>query len=652
MADLTRLNWAWRRISRMTPVEMAYRVLEQAKRLADRWRRPPWSAFGDFLGGVEGLPVLDPYAAGPGVRIVLHAEAEEARAGRFAHFGQRWPPPAQLRPSWWDSDFWLIDPVSGRNWPGAERFAFDIDHRHNNALGDVKFVWELNRLQFLPLLAMHAALSGDEAVAADLFAMLRGWMRANPPHRGVNWTSGIEAASRMVSLLAALSFVRPRTGEDEQAVRHFLHGHFRWIARYPSRFSSANNHRVAELTALFAASLCSPGLPGSAHCLRRAQAELEREMLRQFHPDGFGAEQSLDYAAYCLEWFALAGMIGAAKGRSFSKAFKDRARLAMDALRWTLDSAGRTPRIGDSDDGRVLALTQAAEPGYIASVVAMAARWLGAPTLKSDPALRDLLGDPPPVAPSLSGTKTFSTGGLTVWRRPRPDGDLLLAFDHGPLGHLAIAAHGHADALAVWLHWGEEAVLVDPGTYLYHSQDGLRDALRGTRAHNTLALADKEQSRIVGPFAWSDHARADLVSASEQVLEAEHDGYRRWFGLIHRRRVQVDDNAIWIEDRLLGRPKTPRLPWSVGFTLAPEATVKVDGQRADLVTPAGRRLSMLAEATDGSSKSWVVVRTPYAPAFGLLGSTFRLEQRGHLGGAPLVSRIRIELGRRHQNRPT
>jgi hypothetical protein len=590
-------------------------------------------------------------AVAPPFRQTLEAEALAARAGRFAFFGQSWPDRSGGQEPWWNGDFWLLDPIFQTRWPGAERFAFDVAYRHDGTRGDVKFVWELNRLQFLPPLALHAALSGDEAAAADLFDMLRGWMRANPPHRGVNWTSGIEAASRVMSLLAALSFVRPRTAKDEQTIRRFLDAHVRWIARYPSKFSSANNHRVAELTALFAAFLCAPGLSGAATGFCRAQAGLERQMLRQFHLDGVCAEQSLAYAAYSLEWFVLAGLIGEVAGRPFSSAFQDRARDALDALRWMLDADGGAPRIGDSDDGRVLALTQAVEPRYLSSVAALAARWLRAPAPASDPALRDLLGDPASPAPSPVGVKAFPVGGLTVWRRSRPEGDLLLAFDHGPLGHLSIAAHGHADALAVWLHWGEEAVLIDPGTHLYHAPAVLRDALRGTLAHNTLAIGGEDQSSIIGPFAWSGHARAKLVCATEDAVEAEHDGYRRRYGLIHRRRVTMTGDCILIEDRLLGRAKTPQLSWWSGFTLSPAMMVELRGPCADLTTPAGRRLTLSAEVADGSPIFWDLAPTPYAPSFGSLGSTLRLELGGGLKSQPLVSRIRIVLEGGHQKRP-
>ena len=43
--------------------------------------------------------------------------------------------------------------MTGGLWPGSDQFCFDIAYRHERALGDVKYVWEFNRLQFLQPLA-------------------------------------------------------------------------------------------------------------------------------------------------------------------------------------------------------------------------------------------------------------------------------------------------------------------------------------------------------------------------------------------------------------------------------------------------------------------------------------------------------------------
>ncbi len=570
--------------------------------------------------------------------------------GDLELLGRRWPS-AAVRPWWRAPDAWRIDPVSGRPWPGADRFAWDAPLAAPG-FGDVKFVWELNRLQSLAPLALHARLSGDDAAASAVFDMLGGWMTANPPFCGIAWRGGVEAATRVLSLLAALAFVEPETETDRAAVGAFLRAHVRWIERYPSRFSSANNHRAAEATALFLAAICAPGLFPLAR-VAALQQEAEAAFLAQFHPDGVGREQAPAYAALSLEWFVLAGVAADALGRPFGAETKAQALRAAEALRWLLDAGGRAPRIGDADDSRALALTLEPEPRYVASVVALAARWLGGSEPQRamrDPALRDLIGPPLPASAPPEGTRTFPDGGLTVWRRSGPDGDLLLAFDHGPLGCLSIAAHGHADALAIWLHWGEEDVLVDPGMHLYHADAALRSDLRGTTAHNTLTLDGRDQSRIVGPFAWARHARARLISASSDAAEAQHDGYRQAFGLLHRRRVRRDGDEILIEDRLIG--SAPPRAWSVGFTLGAGVSAALSGPAAHLTTIRGRRLRLESLPVAASpAPAWTIGPTPYAPRFGAVETAQRLRLSGLAGGGCLVARVRLSLAP-HQQSPT
>ena len=515
---LERFRWLLCRTSRMSAAEVAYRVLEQSRRLMDRLRPAGWGeGFSGDVGGLPGFSCIE--AGGAAFDQALNTEASSALAGRFALLARTWPHPP-MRKDWWVSDIWRRDPVTGNLWPGEAQCAHDVDYRdaggaESSKLGDVKYIWELNRLQVLPVIALRAARHED-AAAGVVFHILRGWMTANPPYRGVNWTSGIEAANRVISLLATLAFVQPNTAEDAAAVRVFLRAHVERIARYPSLFSSANNHRVAELTALLVATACAPSLPRGESVFRRSKAALEREMLRQLHSDGVGAEQSIHYAAYSLEWFMLAAFACDEVGSPFSEAFKTRTRRALDYLSWVIDAGGHALRTGDDDDARVLALTQAPESRYSVSVAALAARWLGCagpgPEAR-DPALRDLIGRPGLAMEPPVGRRTFTDGGMTVWRRPVGGAEMLLAFDHGPLGHLSIAAHGHADALSVWLHWAKEPIFTGAGTFLYHGAGAFRDVLRGTSAHNTLNIAGENQSRILGPFAWDRAACRRRCSA-------------------------------------------------------------------------------------------------------------------------------------------
>jgi hypothetical protein len=597
-------------------------VGEEAKRRIDRRRRMEWDHFA-WSGDVTGLPGFA-FGIPPALAVRLAIEADRAAEGRFEWLGTSWPAPD--RPDWWNGRIWTLDPASGRAWPGAESPASKSAYRGAEGMGDVKLVWELNRLQYLPVLA---AAGRDELVEAIVAA----WMEANPPGRGVNWTNGIELASRVVSVLAAMALSRRGPSPEFMArVRAFLSAHAREIERYPSLFSSANNHRVAELAALFLIGLCAPGLPGAGRFGPAARKGLEGEIGRQFHADGVGAEQSPTYAAYSLEWFLICAVAAEASGAPFSERFRERVRAAASHLRWMLDEAGEAPAIGDDDEGRVLSLGQGREDRYVASVCALAGRWLqdgGVAPPRAPDALRDLLcARPAPVATEPFGLKTFPHGGYTVARRNGAGGVRLAVFDHAPLGFLSIAAHGHADALSVWLHWGDEPVLVDAGTYLYHAGGAERDRFRGTAVHNTLTLEGRDQSVIAGPFNWSEHAEARVVASGPDWVEAEHDGYRKAFGVAHRRRVSFGDDRLVVSDRLDG--DFGRAPaWSAGFTFAPGTVLEPEDGGWIARTPGGRRLRVRVSGAGHAE----LTTGPFSPAFGTKLDAPRLLVSGEAAGS-------------------
>ena len=104
-----------------------------------------------------------------------------------------------------------------------------------------------------------------------------------------------------------------------------------------------------------------------------------------------------------------------------------------------------------------------------------------------------------------------------------------LIFDHGPVGYLSIAAHGHADTLAVWLSIGTQPVFVDAGTYLYHSSKALRDAFRQPQftTHLTLLMAFlKPPFRSIQLGHQGECALYSLEDGPIALrVVAEHDGY-------------------------------------------------------------------------------------------------------------------------------
>jgi hypothetical protein len=124
--------------------------------------------------------------------------------------------------------------------------------------------------------------------------------------------------------------------------------------------------------------------------------------------------------------------------------------------------------------------------------------------------------------------------------------------DSGPLGYLSIAAHGHADALSFVLSIGDREILVDPGTYAYHTEPSWRRYFRSTLAHNTVGIDGEDQSVQAGNFMWTHHAQARCIEfetgTERQRFVGEHYGYQRLPDPVaHRREIVHDARRQLIE---------------------------------------------------------------------------------------------------------
>ena len=648
------LGWYLRRLASMSPAEVVHRAGEQGRRAYSRRRAYGWSAFAGAGAGVApavpGLRAAVLGSATPALREAVRASTREHLAGRFSALGQRWPDrdPADLFPV----ELWRLDPVTGRLWPGADRFTFDIGYRHERGLGDIKFVWEMNRLQLLQPLAAAYALDGDAAALAAVEAAVLSWTANNPPFKGVGWNSGIEIALRAVSVLVAGSLCGDALSDEaRRRMRALLSASLLWLRRFPSRFSSANNHLVAEAMGEFLIGLCLPEAPGAAAARRQGRGVLEREASLQVLDDGCGAEQSPTYAAFTVEMLALAVFAAREAGEPLAPEVMARLGAFADAMSWMVEDDGRTPSIGDDDEGRVLTLAHRPERTHVASVTGAVAGLLGRETMAGSPPappeLRDaVFGSPSRRGPVPQGRRLFKAGGLTVVREARAGRRLQVVVDHGPLGYLSIAAHGHADAGQVLLAVDGRPVLVDPGTYLYHSGADWRSHFRGTRAHNVLALEGLDQSVISGAFNWSHKATAWLADedggqGAAWSLTVGHDGYRKRLGVDVLRTVSAKADGLEVWDRLEPRRG---LAVEVGWQLAPDLAVEGQGASRTVLRD-GRPILEVAFDAPGEvevhaggepgSGGWV------SPAFGEKQAAPRIAWRGSAPADGLRTRLRL-----------
>lgn len=103
----------------------------------------------------------------------------------------------------------------------------------------------------------------------------------------------------------------------------------------------------------------------------------------------------------------------------------------------------------------------------------------------------------------------------------------------------------HAGTLAFEMSVGRDRLIVNCGA-APAAEDAWRDALRSTAAHSTLVLSDTNSSELRPEGLGRRPEQVETArheSAGAQWLEASHDGWRRSFGAVHRRRLYLAESG-------------------------------------------------------------------------------------------------------------
>lgn len=553
------MSWRWRlkRLSAMGPREVGYRARQHLHALAER-------------GGLSAtrVPARRRETSGAPWVAALPRQFDTAKycdaadrilAGQFDVFAMR---PARLGfPPRWNQD-----PKTGRIAP--LEFGKTLDYRDERKVGDIKYLWEPSRHAELITLAQAWHLTRQRRYADGCCTLLDSWIEQCPRPLGAHWTSSLEHAVRLIHwsfawhLLGgdqAPSFATPAGQSFKERWLTAVFQQCRFIAGHFSRHSSANNHLIGELTGLFVATTTWPLWPQSQAWSNVAYRELEQQALLQNGADGVNREQAVWYHHEVADMLLLAAVVGRANGREFSAAFWQRLEAMLEFIASIMDVAGNVPAFGDSDDAIIARLDPAPDVHVYRSLLATGAVLFSRSEFmhkaaRFDDKSRWLLGDHAAVhsaalsAPNAPGPprREFPQAGYYVLGSAFETADeVRIVADAGPLGYLSIAAHGHADALSFTLSASGQELLIDPGTFAYHTQRQWRDYFRGTAAHNTVRVDGQDQSVGAGNFLWLSHARARATQfeTTPQVdrLLAEHDGYQRLRDpVLHRRELRLD----------------------------------------------------------------------------------------------------------------
>jgi hypothetical protein len=475
---------------------------------------------------------------------------------------------------------WHGDPVSGYRWPRT--FIFGLDLVRNSPNGsDVKWPWELSRMQHLPTLGKAYRLTQNERYAREIVDQVQHWLVDNPCPFGVNWTCAMDVAIRIMNIIWGYWFIEDTKVVSEAfrarlvvaIVQHaqFILFHLEYSIRDDGSLANGN-HYLANVVGLLHLGLLFPNLPQAQVWRHIGLHALIEEMDRQVHPDGSDFESSVPYQRLVLELFVAGALLCRTHHVALPDRFWQRLEKMFDFVLGVTRPDGKVPQVGDADDGRLYILSDyghwdRTDLRYLLTIGAVLfhrrdmkagaggfaedAFWLLGPDgLTTFAALED--------GASAVDTQVFPDAGLYVMR----SGNRYLLACCGQVGGTAdLGNHKHNDLLSFELYAGDKAFIVDPGSYVYRRHYEWRNHFRSTHSHNTVVIDAQEQNRFQDTHLFAMAADAKVMvhawSSTPEMdcLDVEHTGYSRLEPPVqHRRIFQFDKGSgTWdITDILIG----------------------------------------------------------------------------------------------------
>jgi hypothetical protein len=466
---------------------------------------------------------------------------------------------------------WRTEPKSKIKTPLV--FKGKINHKSYKSAGEVKYLYELNRLHVLPVIAYSYSKNLNWQSFKQLNELVDSWMQENPYNHSVNWKNGIEVSIRSLNLLLTRILLTDifSTTELCKKIDFSVTLHYEFLKNHLSLYSSANNHLLKELCGLI--------ITGCAYDFRQKNEELkyyfkyyQDEVLKQTFEDGGSKEQSVHYHAAVLNASFLVLHFVFKNQLKANNDFLYRIKSMCIFLDYMTLGGQKESLFGDKDDSNIL--YDVFDKGFnlYHSLLETGKRIftdIKYEFYQTDKEHRDFINalfyeglyyeshSMPATYRQNNGYTYFSSSGYFIFKSNNLKSHLY--FDVGEMGFGSLAAHGHSDILHFTLWVNGEPIIVDPGTYQYHSKYlKWRNYFKGITAHNTISVNGQDHSKPLGTMMWSKLPAVQILSFGEKnnviSCEAEHSAFSNSKGKIkHKRKISTTDRGYCIDDEVSGK---------------------------------------------------------------------------------------------------
>ncbi|MFX0036802.1 MAG: alginate lyase family protein [Candidatus Hermodarchaeota archaeon] len=518
---------------------------------------------------------------------------------------------------------WHYSFFDNYNWDLVK--AEKVNKHPKNKNIDIKYVWELNKHQFLPYLGFAYFYTGNKKYAIIFKNIINDWIQKNPPLYGVNWHSGLEISIRLISWIYALMFFNSSKEINNNAFfkkifkSMFLHAYF--LRYFYSKKSY--NHTIGDIFGVYIFSRAFDKINIFKKWEKKFFKLFTSQIHRQTRPDGTHIEQSVNYHRFVLEFFALFLILNRKMNISKTSLLIEK---MFDYLLMLMKPNGTFPLIGDSDDATVLLLNNYNNTQFNNLLN------LGVILFKRGD-LKYISKAISPISILLLGSKGYETFENTAIREPNKTMQYFqnagyfvkkqnwsneanyIFVDFGEFGP-NYASHCHSDITNIIFCYKGKNILIDSGTYSYNKSWKERNLFRSSKSHNILTVNNKNQADIIDWFAWENKPKVKRsfkkINDKLEII-CSHNSFK---GFLVERKLIFNNiiSNLFIEDKVipLNHGKNKNFNISIYFHFDNKTTIRKKNSNIIIDDELG------IEISSKNKFNITIEKFHYSPSYGVL----------------------------------
>ncbi|MBG9814569.1 hypothetical protein ABD68_24345 [Bacillus endophyticus] len=407
-------------------------------------------------------------------------------------------------------------------------------------VGDIKVIWEASRLTHFFYFVRAYLLTNNKKYYDAFSSQLEDWLKNNPYSYGANFKCGQECTLRMLNALMSYTFFNKcgiTTPRDAENITRLIGVCYKKVL---SNFFYAhkcikNNHTFSEICGLILGAWCCDDESG----LRKAYKLLDKEIVKQFLPDGGFTQYSFNYHRFTLQIIECVYKMSEKTDIYIKET--ERLKNSINLLYQLQNKDGDVPNYGSNDGALIFPVTSCGYRDFRPVLNTLYALIEGKKLYVSGIYDEELLwfgnGEELPVENKERKTTFFSDSGFYSLRNKN---SFLMTCLQDYKSRPA-----HMDQLHIDLWHKGVNIFCDAGTFSYASELGRE--LSSTSAHNTVKVYNTEQMNKRGAFLVTDWTnRKDIVvnDSSFKGTMVSKNKYQ------HTREITINEEGYLITDNV------------------------------------------------------------------------------------------------------